>query len=70
MWGLVYIYILIGLAVSLYIWKRDYEEEYEEVKRNEGNVEDSMAIILLLIITMFWPIVIIYKTVKHLYTKL
>ena len=67
MWGLVY--ILIGLAVSLYIWKRDYEGEYNRLK-SIGEVEDPMVEIFLCFITIFWPIVIIYKTVKHLYTKL
>jgi hypothetical protein len=41
-------------------WNDEYKAEYEYEKAN-GNAEDSMAILLLLLFTCFWP----FKVVKN-----
>jgi len=49
------IYIIIGICVTIYDWKKFHKYEYETLKRI-GEVEDSMVIIYWITLTLCWPI--------------
>jgi hypothetical protein len=53
-------YLAIGIIMAFIWWNDEYKAEYEYEKEN-GDTEDSMAIILLLLFTCFWP----FKLVKN-----
>lgn len=61
----IILYFIIGIFVSIYFWKKDYEEEYNQLKEN-GECEESMAIILLLFILIFWPIKFIIELINYI----
>ena len=52
MWGIV-LYLLVGILCAFH-W-------FEEAN---GEAEDGMAVLLLLVLTIFWPIVFVYKFYK------
>ena len=54
------LYFAIGTSLAFMWWNDEYKVKYEYAKEN-GNAEDSMAIILLLLFTCFWPV----KLVKN-----
>ena len=60
----IFLYILIGIFTAMYVWQFDYQEEYEELKIND-DAEDSLAVLFIMSMVVFWPIVIIYKTIKN-----
>ena len=49
------IYFVIGLICSLAWWNDEYKADYELALKN-GNVEKPMACLLLLMMTVFWPL--------------
>jgi len=57
---LVFGYLIVGIILTFIWWHDEYEPEYELEKAN-GNAEDSMAVLLLLLFTCFWP----FKAVKN-----
>jgi len=59
------IYFIIGIFVSIYFWKKDYEEEYNQLKEND-ECEEPMAIILLLFIVVLWPIKLIIELINYI----
>ena len=60
----IFLYILIGIFTAMYVWQFDYQEEYEELKIND-DAEDSLAVLFIMSMVVFWPIVIIYKVIKY-----
>ena len=63
---IIALYILIGVSITFYWWNTEYAEEYAEAKE-EGEAEDSMAIIYMLILTLLWPIRLIYKIIRKIF---
>ena len=59
----VLIYILIGFFVMNYDWKKNHEKEYEELKRKK-EADKGMAMIYMLCITIFWPIVLVKNLIN------
>ncbi len=59
-------YLVIGLLCSYHWFKKDYEEEYNKIKDEEGETEKGMVTILLLLMAVFWLPIIIYKFKKAL----
>lgn len=49
------VYFAIGLVLTLMWWNDEYKAEYE-YERSEGEVEEPMAVLLLLGLFLFWPI--------------
>lgn len=56
--SLFLIYIIIGICVTIYDWKKFRKYDYETLKRS-GEVEDSMVIIYWITLTLCWPIKLI-----------
>ena len=59
------IYFIIGIFVSIYFWKKYYEEEYNQLKEN-GECEEPMIIILLLFMIVLWPIKLIVELINYI----
>ncbi|MEE3350581.1 MAG: hypothetical protein VZR09_11160 [Candidatus Gastranaerophilaceae bacterium] len=65
-WGFIAIgYFLVGIILTYIWWHDEYEPEYEYEKEN-GDAEDSMTVILLLLFICFWP----FKLVKNYFESL
>jgi hypothetical protein len=62
MWSII-VYFVIGLVCAIKWFEEDYGEEYREAKA-DGESEDGMATLLMLALTIFWPIVFVYKFYK------
>lgn len=62
---LVFGYLIVGFIMAFIWWNNEYKAEYEYEKEN-GNAEDSMAVILLLLFTCFWPV----KLVKNYFESI
>jgi hypothetical protein len=62
MWGIV-LYLLVGILCAFHWFEEDYGKEYKQAKAN-GEAEDGMAVLLLLALTIFWPLVFGYKFYK------
>lgn len=60
------IYIVIGVVLAFYWFDKEYKEEYNKVKEEEGAVEDSIVCLLLLFFMVFWPIKLLYNFFKWL----
>lgn len=56
-------YIVIGIITSIIIWNKYYSEKYYKAK-SDGDVEDGMVSIFLIIMILFWPLFIIGKLTK------
>ena len=61
------IYIIVGLFLSIFWWNKKYKRDYDYAKAKEDGVEDGMAVLFLLILMTFWPLVAIYKLIKKLW---
>lgn len=59
------IYFLIGMVCSYHWFEEDYGKEYRELKKNK-EVEDGMAVMVLLFMTIFWLPIFLYKIYKAL----
>jgi len=62
---LVAIYLAIGFVCSLMWWNDEYKADYELARKN-GNVETSMASLLLLMMTVFWSLKVIMNCIEGL----
>lgn len=60
------IYLGIGLIFTLFWWNKKYKRDYDYAKAKEDGVEDGMAVLFLLILMIFWPLVAIYKGLKKI----
>ena len=61
----VVIYFAIGFVCSLMWWNDEYKADYELARKN-GSVETSMASLLLLMMTVFWPLKAIMNCIEGL----
>lgn len=57
------IYILIGIIYTFYVWNKEYKKDYNEL-RKEGEVEEGMACMLLLVLVFTWPLKFILNLFK------
>lgn len=57
-------YYAIGLILSIVWWTKENKLQYDEEKNSKQGVEDSMAVLLLLFFTLFWPIKLIKNITK------
>ena len=62
---LVFGYLIVGFIMAFVWWNDEYKAEYEYEKEN-GDAEDSMTVILLLLFICFWP----FKLVKNYFESL
>ena len=58
-------YFIVGFVLSYYWFARDYEDEYEKSIDDGEPVEKGMVSFLLLLMTVFWPIVLVKNLIKH-----
>ena len=58
------IYLVVGILLAIYWFKRDYSKEYNELAENK-EVEKGMAELLMLIMCLFWPIVMVKNLIKY-----
>jgi hypothetical protein len=63
---IVICYLAIGVALMSYWWSKSYQEEYEKAKKSGELIEDNMATLLLLCMTFFWPLVLIWKFINYI----
>lgn len=61
----IMVYFIIGFVLSSYWFTRDYEEEYKKSIEDGESVEKGMVSFLLLLMTVFWPIVLVKNLIKH-----
>jgi len=52
------IYLLIGIYCSYYYWNKWYNQLYLDLK-NKGEAQDSMAVLTLLLLCIFWPLAVV-----------
>ena len=48
-------YFVIGLALALMWWNDEYKPEYE-YEKDTDEVEESMAVLLIVFLMFFWPV--------------
>lgn len=51
----MFIYVIIGIIVMRMYWDKRYAEEYQKCKE-QGCADDSMAVLMMLVLILFWPI--------------
>lgn len=61
----IIVYLFIGLILTYYWFTRDYEKEYEESIEKGEEVEKGMVNLLMLMMTAFWPIILIKNLIKR-----
>jgi hypothetical protein len=62
---LVTLYFIFGLFCSYHWFEEDYGKEYRELKEKKES-EDGMAVILLILMAIFWLPIFLYKVYKAL----
>ena len=51
-------YFVMGLVLALMWWNDEYKPEYE-YEKDTDEVEESMAVLLIVFLMFFWPIKLI-----------
>lgn len=51
-------YFVIGLVLALVWWNDEYKPEYE-YEKDTDEVEESMAVLLIVLLMFFWPVKLI-----------
>ena len=60
-WGFIAIgYFLVGIILAYIWWHDEYEPEYE-LERENDDVEEPMAVLLLAALVLFWPFNVVKK---------
>ena len=62
---LVFGYLIVGIILTYIWWHDEYEPEYE-LERENDDVEEPMAVLLLAALVFFWP----FKLVKNYFESL
>lgn len=63
-WGISY--LVAGLIVAIWVWCKDYKNDYELAK-SQNDVEDGMAVIFMMMLFFFWPLFLVYKLFKKIF---
>lgn len=50
------IYLVIGILLTFYWYKKEYEPQYNAIKEQDIDPEDGMLNILLCMLVIFWPV--------------
>ena len=58
-------YFIVGLLLTFYWWDKQYEAAYKKAKESEEGADESMSVLFLAFLAIFWPIVLIYKMIKR-----
>ena len=58
-------YMAIGLLLTFYWWDKQYEAAYNKAKESEEGADESMSVLFLSFLAIFWPIVLVYKAIKR-----
>jgi len=53
------LYIIVGLLVGYWYWEITFSKHYKLLKTIQ-ETDDSMVCIILLFLTIFWPILVLY----------
>jgi CHASE3 domain sensor protein len=61
----VIVYLFVGVVLTYYWFTRDYEKDYEKSIEKGEEVEKGMANLLMLMMTAFWPIILIKNLIKR-----
>ena len=51
-------YFVIGLVLALVWWNDEYKPEYE-YEKDTDEVEESMAVLFIVLLIFFWPVKLI-----------
>ena len=62
------VYFTLGIVLAFYWWTMYYEDDYRNAKAS-GEIQDGMAVMTMLLLTFFWPIVALYRIIKGTYEK-
>lgn len=57
------VYFIIGIMLAYFWWICDYEEDYNKAKEDD-EIEESMAVIFILLMIMFWPLKVVWDFFK------
>ena len=60
---ILYAYLIVGLLVMAYDWKRFQGPEFNKMNRF-GKAESPMAVVYMISIILLWPIKIFYWVFK------
>jgi hypothetical protein len=60
------LYLVVGLMCSINWFKEDYEEEYQKALEDGSEDAKGMSSLVMLVMTLAWPIIFVYKTIKAL----
>lgn len=58
------VYIVVGMYLANYWFKKEFQEDYNTLSQN-GEVEAGMVSLLLLFMTILWPLKLVYNLVKY-----
>ena len=56
-------YFVIGLVLALVWWNDEYKPEYE-YEKDTDEVEESMAVLLIVLLMFFWPVKLIKNWIE------
>lgn len=65
----VILYIILGLLVGLWYWEITFGKRYKLLKSIQ-ETDDSMICIVLLFLTMFWSILVLYIFITFILNKI
>ena len=57
-------YMVVGIYLANIWFEKDFGEEYKTLSE-KGEVEMGMVSFLLLFMTIFWPLKLVYNLVKY-----
>lgn len=63
--AIFFIYLLIGMIVAYLEWNYSIKKEWDKVKDLHISQNDSMLVLHMMTITIFWPIKIILDLIHN-----
>ena len=58
------VYMVVGTYLANRWFKKEHEKEYKLLSEN-GEVETGMVSLLLLFMTIFWPLKLVYNLIRY-----
>ena len=59
-----YTYLIVGIILTIYWWKRKYYKEYKEALQKD-ELEIPMVSLFLIVSTIFWPLIILVSKLNN-----
>ena len=56
-------YLVVGIILSNHWFNDEFQKDYDELSKT-GGIEDGMAVLLMLIMAVFWPIKLMYNLIR------